>query len=72
MLYDPQRYLLSSFSLVFYFFFTFLDRLGFLTLLLFEQVENSDYNYVEQTMHKNLDGIEIKYWEENNNDDSKN
>ena len=36
------------------------------------QVENSDYNYVEQTMHKNLDGIEIKYWEENNNDDSKN
>jgi len=36
------------------------------------QVENSDYNHVEQTMHKNLDGIEIKYWKENNNDDSKN
>jgi len=29
------------------------------------QVKNSDYNYVEQAMHKNLDGVEIKYWEEN-------
>lgn len=29
------------------------------------QVKNSDYNYVEQAMHKNLDGIEIKYWREN-------
>lgn len=36
------------------------------------QVKNSDYNYVEQAMHKNLDGVEIKYWEENNSNDSEN
>ena len=36
------------------------------------QIKSSDYNYVEQALDKKLDGIEIKYWEENNSNDSEN
>ena len=36
------------------------------------QFKSSDYNYVEQAMDKKLDGIEIKYWGENNSNDSEN